>query len=83
MAQQPSETEHLERWAHWLRERRLQVPALLAIESVRPLRSLVYQGTLFMSPLLEIVGVPGEKLSHMWDDPQLLEFFLTRLEVQP
>jgi hypothetical protein len=69
-------------WARWLKERRLETPAILALESLKPLHNLVYQLLVFSSPLVETVGFDCRAGVQLWDDPQNIEGLIRHLESQ-
>jgi hypothetical protein len=62
--------------------RQLQIPALLAIESVRPFARIAAHGLVFLNPLLALL-VPGESLaraSRLIGDPARLAALAAALE---
>ena len=74
------EEKDLERWAAWLKERRLETPAGLALESLKPLHNLIYQMLVFSSPMIEVFGVSTQPALKLWEDPTKLEGLMTHLE---
>ena len=72
--------QEMERWARWLKERRLETPAVLALESLKPLHNLIYQLLVFSSPLVETVGFNPQPVVQLWDDPTKLETLIAHLE---
>jgi hypothetical protein len=74
------ENSDLQRWALWLKERRLEIPAVLALESLKPLHNIVYQMLVFSSPMIEILGVDPLRAVQLWEDPGKLESLLSQLD---
>ena len=74
------EDQDLQRWAGWLKDRRLETPAVLALESLKPLHNIIYQMLVFSSPMIEILGVNPHRAVQLWEDPARLEGLLTELE---
>lgn len=74
------ENQDLQRWAGWLKERRLETPAVLALESLKPLHNVVYQMLVFSSPMAEILGINPQRAVQLWEDPAHLEGLLSELE---
>lgn len=72
----------IERVARIIVERRLETPALLLLESNRPLTFLVGQGVLMALPLLGSFIPPAdlEALSRVLDSEDSLDMLLRRIE---
>jgi hypothetical protein len=70
-------------WAQWLKDRRLETPAILALETLKPLHNLVYQFLVFSSPLVETVGFDCSAGVRLWEDPEKIEGLIRELETEP
>ncbi|MBX5475751.1 MAG: hypothetical protein IRZ18_01335 [Clostridia bacterium] len=77
-----------ERIGRWLREREMEVPAILAAETMKPVAWMLAQGVHFFTPHLDILsylhGALRERnvqaLAGFLEDPQRLEAFIRSME---
>jgi hypothetical protein len=89
VSEQVTDQGHIDRLAAWIRGRGLAAPALVLLETSRPLLPIGAQLVLLLQPLLGALG-PGlgplgddEALSEMarWlEDPAAVDRMLVRLE---
>ena len=66
--------------ADWLKRRRLETPAMLLLESLKPVQVLIYQFLVFSSPFLDILGVPSAPAVDLWSDADSVERLISKLE---
>ena len=78
----PEKCEVLDRVADFVLRRKLGLPAILFLESVRPLHFIGAQALLFFEPFLNIL-LNGEKLRlfrEAMEDKRYLDYLVERIE---
>ncbi len=72
----------LDRMAAWLAERRLAVPAVLFLESVKPLNFVGSQAMFFFEPVVRAVihGGSYSRFASIMEERDNMEEFLRRIE---
>ncbi len=80
----PADVDRLERLAARVVELRLETPAILALESARPLRVVASQGLLFFEPLVQSLFPMTEwrRWSELAERPEALEALVRAIEAQ-
>jgi len=78
----PEDRAFLERLARWLARRSLSVPAILFLESVKPLTFVGSQALFFFEPMVKIfVGGAGyTRFARLMEDRDHVEVFLRAIE---
>lgn len=72
--------QNLDDWADWLKRRRLETPAILVLDSLKPVQVLIYQFLVFSSPFMDILGMPAAPALDLWSDQDSVERLIARLE---
>lgn len=78
----PAQVELVQQLCQATVDRELQAPALIFLESVRPLHRLSAQGLHFFAPILSLIGKADSitELARMLEHPGAIEFFAATLE---
>ena len=78
----PEDRVLLERMAGWLAGRRLTVPAVLFLESVKPLHFVGSQMLVFFEPMVHAftAGKEYTRFARLMEDSDALEAFLVMIE---
>ncbi|MBE3590152.1 MAG: hypothetical protein IMW98_04945 [Firmicutes bacterium] len=84
----PQEDRIEARLGRWLRERGMEVPAILAAETVKPVAWMLAQGVHFFTPHLDILSyLHGglrernvQAFAGFLEDPERLEAFIRSME---
>ena len=69
-----------QRMADWLKGRRLETPAMLMLETLKPVQVLIYQFLVFSSPFMDILGLPAAPVVDLWSDAASVERLISKLE---
>ena len=80
----PEDRALLERMARWLAERRLSVPAVLFLESVKPLHFVGSQALIFFEPMVKAVSSGKEygRFASILESREGVESFLVLIETE-
>jgi hypothetical protein len=75
----------LDRVAHEVAKRRMQAPALLFLETVRPLNFVGSQVLVFLQPIAGAVfqGIQWERLGAILEQRESIDLLIRRIEEQP
>lgn len=78
----PEDQALLDRLARWIVERRMETPALLFLETARPLSFVGAQAMHFFQPLASVLftGPDYERLARLMEDRQNLSLLLATIE---
>jgi len=78
----PDDQALFDRLARWLVERRMETPALLFLETVRPLSFVGAQAMHFMHPLASVLysGPDYARLARLLEDRENLSILLATIE---
>jgi hypothetical protein len=78
----PADEALLDRLAARVVELRMETPAILALESARPLRLVASQGMLFLEPLVQSLGSFSDwrRWSELAGRPEAIEHLVRRIE---
>jgi hypothetical protein len=73
-----------ERLARWIVERRMETPAILFLESVRPLSFVGAQAMHFLQPLASVLftGPDYARLARLLEERENLAILLSTIEVE-
>lgn len=84
LALTPDETERLQQLAGWIRNRDLALPAVMAIESSRPLASLSGQGVRAFEPILSLVAPRDDiaLLMKLLERPAAIDLLVSLLQTR-
>jgi len=91
MSEQAADRAHIDRLTAWIQDRGLAAPALLLLETSKPLLPIGAQMLLLLQPLLgafgPALGWPGEdealrEYAAWLEDPAAVDRVLARLEEQ-
>ena len=78
----PEDQALFDRLARWIVERRMETPALLFLETARPLSFVGAQAMHFFQPLASVLftGPDYERLARLMEDRQNLSLLLATIE---